>query len=35
MKSQLKGSIVHEINKHLEVAFNEEDIIANKTCRVK
>ena len=26
----IKGSIVHEINKHLEVAFNEEDIIANK-----
>ena len=25
-----KGSIVHEINEHLEVAFNEEDIIANK-----
>jgi len=30
----IKGSIVHEINKHLEVAFNEEDIIANKTVEL-
>lgn len=30
----IKGSIVHEINKHLEVAFNEEDIIANKTLEL-
>ena len=29
-----KGSIVHEINKHLEVAFNEEDIIANKSVEL-
>lgn len=29
-----KGSIVHEINEHLEVAFNEEDIIANKTVEL-
>jgi len=30
----IKGSIVREINKHLEVAFNEEDIIANKTLEL-
>ena len=30
----IKGSIVHEINKHLEVAFNEEDIIANKSVEL-
>ena len=30
----IKGSIVREINKHLEVAFNEEDIIANKTVEL-
>ena len=30
----IKGSIVREINKHLEVAFNEEDIIANKSVEL-
>ena len=30
----IKGSIVHEINEHLEVAFNEEDIIANKSVEL-
>ena len=27
----IKASIVHEINEHLEVAFNEDDIIPNET----